>query len=148
MTRVGTLRGRRGSVKGGCPCSRPLDFGAVFRIEGGKIAEWWVTWDLRHVIFSLWCISANHRLGITQTGTVSPSRPNLLPAGLSRETPRADSAPARTSAVARLDQGRWHGAMRNSDARHYPSNRGSYTYKTEQKGCASSERCRESATSS
>ncbi len=22
-----------------------FDFGAVFRIEGGKIAEWWVTWD-------------------------------------------------------------------------------------------------------
>jgi len=22
-----------------------FDFGAVFRIDGGKIAEWWVTWD-------------------------------------------------------------------------------------------------------
>jgi steroid delta-isomerase-like uncharacterized protein len=22
-----------------------FDFGAVFRISGGKIAEWWVTWD-------------------------------------------------------------------------------------------------------
>src|ERR1700756_5732844 len=22
-----------------------FDFGAVFRIEGGKIVEWWVTWD-------------------------------------------------------------------------------------------------------
>lgn len=22
-----------------------FDFGAVFRMEGGKIAEWWVTWD-------------------------------------------------------------------------------------------------------
>ena len=22
-----------------------FDFGAMFRMEGGKIAEWWVTWD-------------------------------------------------------------------------------------------------------
>ena len=22
-----------------------FDFGAVFRMEGGKIAQWWVTWD-------------------------------------------------------------------------------------------------------
>ena len=22
-----------------------FDFGGMFRMEGGKIAEWWVTWD-------------------------------------------------------------------------------------------------------
>ena len=30
-----------------------FDFGAVFRIEGGKIAEWWVTWDNMTVLRAL-----------------------------------------------------------------------------------------------
>jgi predicted ester cyclase len=29
------------------------DFGAVFRIEGGKIAEWWVTWDNMTILRAL-----------------------------------------------------------------------------------------------
>jgi steroid delta-isomerase-like uncharacterized protein len=30
-----------------------FDFGAVFRIEGGKIAEWWVTWDNMTILKAL-----------------------------------------------------------------------------------------------
>lgn len=30
-----------------------FDFGAVFRIEGGKIAEWWVTWDNMTILRTL-----------------------------------------------------------------------------------------------
>jgi len=30
-----------------------FDFGAIFRIEDGKIAEWWVTWDNMKVLGSL-----------------------------------------------------------------------------------------------
>jgi steroid delta-isomerase-like uncharacterized protein len=30
-----------------------FDFGAVFRIEGGKIAEWWVTWDNMAILRAL-----------------------------------------------------------------------------------------------
>jgi steroid delta-isomerase-like uncharacterized protein len=30
-----------------------FDFGAVFRIDGGKIAEWWVTWDNMKILRSL-----------------------------------------------------------------------------------------------
>jgi len=30
-----------------------FDFGAVFRIEGGKIAEWWVTWDNMPILRAL-----------------------------------------------------------------------------------------------
>jgi steroid delta-isomerase-like uncharacterized protein len=30
-----------------------FDFGAIFRIEGGKIAEWWVTWDNMTVLRTL-----------------------------------------------------------------------------------------------
>ena len=30
-----------------------FDFGAVFRIEGGKIAEWWVTWDNMTILRAL-----------------------------------------------------------------------------------------------
>jgi len=34
--------------------ARPkFDFGAVFRIEGGKIAEWWVTWDNMTILRAL-----------------------------------------------------------------------------------------------
>ena len=32
---------------------RSLIFGAVFRIEGGKIAEWWVTWDNMTILRAL-----------------------------------------------------------------------------------------------
>jgi steroid delta-isomerase-like uncharacterized protein len=30
-----------------------FDFGAIFRMEGGKIAEWWVTWDNMTVLRQL-----------------------------------------------------------------------------------------------
>jgi predicted ester cyclase len=30
-----------------------FDFGAVFRTEGGKIAEWWVTWDNMRILRAL-----------------------------------------------------------------------------------------------
>lgn len=30
-----------------------FDFGAAFRMEGGKIAEWWVTWDNMTVLRQL-----------------------------------------------------------------------------------------------
>jgi predicted ester cyclase len=30
-----------------------FDFGAVFRFEGGKIAEWWVTWDNMTILRAL-----------------------------------------------------------------------------------------------
>ena len=30
-----------------------FDFGAMFRIEGGKIAEWWVTWDNMTILRAL-----------------------------------------------------------------------------------------------
>jgi steroid delta-isomerase-like uncharacterized protein len=30
-----------------------FDFGAVFRIENGKIAEWWVTWDNMTILRTL-----------------------------------------------------------------------------------------------
>jgi steroid delta-isomerase-like uncharacterized protein len=30
-----------------------FDFGALFRIEGGKIAEWWVTWDNMTILRTL-----------------------------------------------------------------------------------------------
>jgi predicted ester cyclase len=30
-----------------------FDFGAMFRLEGGKIAEWWVTWDNMTILRSL-----------------------------------------------------------------------------------------------
>jgi predicted ester cyclase len=30
-----------------------FDFGAVFRIEAGKIAEWWVTWDNMTILRAL-----------------------------------------------------------------------------------------------
>jgi steroid delta-isomerase-like uncharacterized protein len=43
-TYEGTQRGQMGPFP---PSGRKtqFDFGAVFRVEGGKIAEWWVTWD-------------------------------------------------------------------------------------------------------
>jgi len=30
-----------------------FDFGAVFRIESGKVAEWWVTWDNMTILRAL-----------------------------------------------------------------------------------------------
>jgi SnoaL-like polyketide cyclase len=30
-----------------------FDFGAVFRFDGGKIAEWWVTWDNMTILRAL-----------------------------------------------------------------------------------------------
>lgn len=30
-----------------------FDFGAFFRMEGGKIAEWWVTWDNMKILSDL-----------------------------------------------------------------------------------------------
>ena len=30
-----------------------FDFGAVFRFEGGKVAEWWVTWDNMTILRAL-----------------------------------------------------------------------------------------------
>ena len=43
-TYEGTQQGQMGPFP---PSGRKVrfDFGAVFRIDGGKIAEWWVTWD-------------------------------------------------------------------------------------------------------
>ena len=35
-----------------------FDFGAVFRIEGGKIAEWWVTWDNMSILRALGHLSS------------------------------------------------------------------------------------------
>ena len=32
-----------------------FDFGAVFRVEHAKIAEWWVTWDNMVVLRALGC---------------------------------------------------------------------------------------------
>ena len=29
------------------------DFGAVFRIDGGRITEWWVTWDNMTILRTL-----------------------------------------------------------------------------------------------
>jgi steroid delta-isomerase-like uncharacterized protein len=43
-TYEGTQQGQMGPFP---PSGRKaqFDFGAVFRIDGGKIVEWWVTWD-------------------------------------------------------------------------------------------------------
>ncbi len=43
-TYEGTQQGQMGPFP---PSGRKVqfDFGAMFRIEAGKIAEWWVTWD-------------------------------------------------------------------------------------------------------
>jgi steroid delta-isomerase-like uncharacterized protein len=35
-----------------------FDFGAVFRIEDGKIAEWWVTWDNMTILKALGHVSS------------------------------------------------------------------------------------------
>lgn len=51
-TYEGTQRGPMGPFP---PSGRKatFDFGAVFRIEGGKIAEWWVTWDNMTILRAL-----------------------------------------------------------------------------------------------
>jgi predicted ester cyclase len=52
-TYEGTQLGPMGSFP---PSGRKatFDFGAVFRVEGGKIAEWWVTWDNMTILRALW----------------------------------------------------------------------------------------------
>jgi predicted ester cyclase len=51
-TYEGTQQGQMGPF---LPSGRKakFDFGAVFRIEGGKIAEWWVTWDNMTILKAL-----------------------------------------------------------------------------------------------
>jgi steroid delta-isomerase-like uncharacterized protein len=51
-TYEGTQKGPMGPFP---PSNRKaqFDFGAVFRMENGKIAEWWVTWDNMTVLRAL-----------------------------------------------------------------------------------------------
>jgi len=51
-TYEGTQQGPMGPFhrRGG---RRSLIFGAVFRIEGGTLAEWWVTWDNMTILRAL-----------------------------------------------------------------------------------------------
>ena len=51
-TYEGTQQGPMGPFP---PSGRKVefDFGAVFRIEGGKIAQWWVTWDNMTILRTL-----------------------------------------------------------------------------------------------
>jgi steroid delta-isomerase-like uncharacterized protein len=51
-TYEGTQQGPMGSFP---PSGRKtrFDFGAVFRMESGKIAEWWVTWDNMAILRAL-----------------------------------------------------------------------------------------------
>ena len=51
-TYEGTQQGSLGPFP---PSGRKVqfDFGAVFRIEGGKIIEWWVTWDNMAILRTL-----------------------------------------------------------------------------------------------
>jgi steroid delta-isomerase-like uncharacterized protein len=51
-----TYEGTQKGPMGPFPASNrkaQFDFGAVFRMEGGKIAEWWVTWDNMTVLRAL-----------------------------------------------------------------------------------------------
>jgi steroid delta-isomerase-like uncharacterized protein len=51
-----TYEGTQQGPMGPLPASgrkAKFDFGAVFRIEAGKIAEWWVTWDNMTVLRAL-----------------------------------------------------------------------------------------------
>ena len=52
VTYEGTQQGPMGPFP---PSGRKaqFDFGAVFRIEGGMIAEWWVTWDNMKILRAL-----------------------------------------------------------------------------------------------
>ena len=56
-TYEGTQRGQMGPFP---PSGRraKFDFGAMFRIEGGKIAEWWVTWDNMTILKALGHLSS------------------------------------------------------------------------------------------
>ena len=51
-TYEGTQRGPMGPFPPSGARAR-FDFGAVFRMEGGKIAEWWVTWDNMTILRAL-----------------------------------------------------------------------------------------------
>jgi steroid delta-isomerase-like uncharacterized protein len=44
VTYEGTQKGPMGPLPASGKRAK-FDFGAIFRIENGKIAEWWVTWD-------------------------------------------------------------------------------------------------------
>jgi steroid delta-isomerase-like uncharacterized protein len=52
VTYEGTQQGPMGPLP---PSGRKaqFDFGSVFRIDSGKIAEWWVTWDNMKILRSL-----------------------------------------------------------------------------------------------
>jgi steroid delta-isomerase-like uncharacterized protein len=52
VTYEGTQRGTMGPFPPSGARAQ-FDFGAVFRMEGGKIAEWWVTWDNMTVLRQL-----------------------------------------------------------------------------------------------
>jgi steroid delta-isomerase-like uncharacterized protein len=52
VTYEGTQRGPMGPFPPSGARAQ-FDFGAVFRIEAGKIAEWWVTWDNMTVLRQL-----------------------------------------------------------------------------------------------
>jgi predicted ester cyclase len=62
----GTQRGPMGPFP---PSGRKaqFDFGAVFRIEDGKIAEWWVTWDNMTILRAL-----GHLRMAEQNGNLKP----------------------------------------------------------------------------
>ena len=48
----GTQKGPMGAFPASGIRAR-FDFGAVFRVENGKIAEWWVTWDNMAILRTL-----------------------------------------------------------------------------------------------
>jgi steroid delta-isomerase-like uncharacterized protein len=52
VTYEGTQRGAMGPFPPSGARTQ-FDFGAVFRMDGGKIAEWWVTWDNMTVLRQL-----------------------------------------------------------------------------------------------
>ena len=51
-TYAGTQRGQMGPFPPSGKKAR-FDFGAVFRVNKGKIAEWWVTWDNMTILAQL-----------------------------------------------------------------------------------------------
>jgi steroid delta-isomerase-like uncharacterized protein len=52
VTYEGTQRGQMGPFPPSGARAQ-FDFGAVFRVDRGKIAEWWVTWDNMTVLRAL-----------------------------------------------------------------------------------------------
>ncbi len=52
VTYEGTQKGPMGPLPPSDARAK-FDFGAMFRIDGGKIAEWWVTWDNMTVLRQL-----------------------------------------------------------------------------------------------